>query len=65
MTREEYDELRSDGSVPCPDCGSKRTRPVPNCGCPMETTRSGFSFTRHINQFHHICKEASRGDQRR
>ena len=56
MSREEYDSAPSDGRHPCPDCGNTRTRPHPGCGCPLETLRNGFSFTRHINKFHHVCE---------
>lgn len=53
MTREEYDQLPSDGSVACPDCGLKLTRPYPGCGCPSQ----GYG-TNHINKYHHDCEEA-------
>lgn len=55
MTREEFDNLNSDGKVKCPDCGLSYTIPYPGCGCPM---RYGGYGSRHINKYHHDCEDA-------
>ena len=55
LTRTEFDNLRSNGEIACPDCGSKRTQPYPGCGCPPnDLTPYG---TKHINKWHHKCEE--------
>ena len=55
MTRQEFDQLPSNGKLPCPDCGLKATTPYPGCGCPPNSTGYG---TMHINRFHHECADA-------
>lgn len=54
ITRAEYDAMDSNGVVPCPDCGQRTTRPYPGCHCPSDSFH-GYSFTRHINKWHHDC----------
>ena len=51
-TRQEYDQLDSNGQVNCPDCGKRSTTPYPGCHCPGSPTGYG---TRHINEYHHQC----------
>lgn len=53
MTREEWNNLPSWGSFPCPDCGSYSTHPRAMCYCPPSPTGYG---TRHINLNHHTCE---------
>ena len=53
MTRKEYDAHGSDGTLPCPDCGSRKTTPYPGCHCPPQIGGYG---TFHINEWHHICE---------
>lgn len=52
MTRDEFDNTRSLGELPCPDCGSRATHPRPFCGCPPNPNGYG---TLHINKWHHTC----------
>jgi len=64
MTRAEFDLLPSDRQHECPDCGYSDTTPYPNCGCP-EVRKTHFSFTLHINMWHHDCEDAkSRHEER-
>lgn len=51
--REVFDQERSNGSLPCPWCGSKRTTPCGGCWCPPSETGYG---TKHINKYHHECE---------
>jgi hypothetical protein len=57
MTKEEFDQLDSNGSVKCPRCLSGRTEPHGGCGCP---SRIGGYGTRHINKWHHSCPKPSK-----
>jgi len=57
MTREEFDQLDSNGKHPCPDCGSHRTQPFPGCSCPFVWVKPGIGYTRHINKWHHRCEK--------
>ena len=52
MTKQDYDQLDSDGRVACPRCLSRSTTPSGGCGCPP---RMGGYGTRHINKYHHRC----------
>ena len=52
ITKEEFDELPSNGVFTCPQCGSKQTHPYPDCGCPPNKDGDGIN---HINKYHHIC----------
>ena len=60
MTKDEFDNLSSDGKYPCPVCGSTKTEPYPGCGCPRSETGYG---TRHINKYHHDCRYVERYDK--
>jgi len=55
MTREEFDNLDSNGRVRCPDCGLPYTKSYANCGCPWNIGGYGI---RHINKWHHDCKDS-------
>lgn len=57
-TKEEFDQLVSNGQYYCPNCGFADTEPYPNCNCPTEITRTGYEFVRHINRWHHNCDHA-------
>lgn len=57
MTKQEYDQLDSDGRVQCPKCLSRSTTPCGGCGCPSSKTGYG---TRHINLYHHRCPEPTK-----
>lgn len=57
-TKEEFDQLPSDGKYYCPSCGLGTTQPYPNCGCPEVMGKMGYPFARHINKYHHNCKKA-------
>jgi hypothetical protein len=57
MTRQEYDRLPSDGKQPCPDCGSRQTKPYPCCNCPPNPKGIG---TMHINEYHHECEASDK-----
>jgi len=52
VTKGEFDQLDSNGTVPCPSCGGTKTEPQGGCHCPG---RIGGYGTRHINKFHHRC----------
>ena len=56
-TKKQYDLEPSDGKYNCPNCGLKMTTPHPGCGCPTET-KNGYSYTKHINKYHHNCNIA-------
>jgi hypothetical protein len=59
IERERYNQLDSDGKWQCPDCGLSNTTPYPGCSCPWSLSGyGGYMFTRHINLYHHNCKEA-------
>lgn len=55
MTKQEFDNLPSDGKEKCPKCGLKNTEPYPGCGCP-----SKIYYTLHINKYHHNCEHAAK-----
>jgi hypothetical protein len=57
-TKEEFDQLPSDGKYYCPNCGLGITQPYPGCGCPQMVGPTGYSFARHINKYHHDCEKA-------
>ncbi len=62
MNKEEFDMLPSDGRIPCPKCGSTKTRAFPGCDCRELTAgkKIGFVVMRygfHINKYHHDCEE--------
>jgi hypothetical protein len=57
MTRKEYDQLPRDSKAACPDCGEQSTHPYPRCGCPWRKTKEGMVFRKHINKWHHTCRQ--------
>lgn len=55
LTREQFNNLPSGWNKElCPDCGTGKTRPRPNCDCRGMT---GMARKPHIMKEHHSCPQ--------